>query len=66
MQSEIERRRLKALEKYNKEMESIKQIAEGARAQAEEKRKNKVLKVKEKANTLRRTGEEAPTGCCCF
>ncbi|KAL6190121.1 hypothetical protein ACLB2K_036520 [Fragaria x ananassa] len=65
-ESEIERRRLKALEKYNNEMETIKQIAEGARAQAEEKHKNKVLKVKEKANTLRRTGEEAPTGCCCF
>ncbi|KAM5567336.1 uncharacterized protein ABKV19_015431 [Rosa sericea] len=65
-ESEIERRRLKALQKYNNEMEFIKQIAEGARAQAEEKRRNKELKVKEKANTLRRTGEEAPTTCCCF
>ncbi|KAL6186783.1 hypothetical protein ACLB2K_042902 [Fragaria x ananassa] len=64
-ESEIERRRLKALEKYNEEMESIKQIAEGARAQAEEERKNKVLKVKEKANTLRRTGESSYR-CCCF
>ncbi|XP_061994930.1 uncharacterized protein At3g61260-like isoform X2 [Rosa rugosa] len=65
-ESETERRRVKALQKYNNEMEFIKQIAEGARAQAEEKRRNKELKVKEKANTLRRTGEEAPTTCCCF
>ncbi|XP_050374489.1 remorin [Argentina anserina] len=63
---EIEKRRLKALGKYNNEMEFITNIAEGARAQAEEKHRNKVLKVKEKTNTLRRTGEEAPsTGCCC-
>lgn len=65
LQSEIEQRRAKAQQKFHKEMEYIKQIAEGARAQAEERHKNEVLKVKEKVNTLRRTGE-APTTCCCF
>lgn len=65
LQSEIEKRRAKALQKFKNEMEYINQIAEGARAQAEERRKNEELKVKEKANTLRRTGE-APTTCCCF
>lgn len=65
LQSEIEKKRVKAQRKFNRDMERIKQIAEGARAQAEERYRNEVLKVKEKANAIRKTGK-APTSCFCF
>lgn len=65
LQSEIEKKRVKAQRKFNRDMEHIKQIAEGARAQAEERYRNEVLKAKEKANAIRKTGK-APTSCFCF
>lgn len=65
LQSELERKRKKALEKYNSEMKYIAQVAGGARAQAEERRRNEVLKAKEKANVIRKTGK-VPTTCFCF
>lgn len=56
---------MKALKKYQDKMEYINQIAGGARAQAEERRRNEVLKAKEKANIIRTTGK-IPGPCSCF
>ncbi|KAB2624478.1 hypothetical protein D8674_016138 [Pyrus ussuriensis x Pyrus communis] len=64
-QSEVAEKREKALRKFAAEMEYIKEIAEGARAQAEERHRNGVLKVKQKAKEMRRTGK-APKTCFCF
>ncbi|CAJ1939764.1 unnamed protein product [Sphenostylis stenocarpa] len=63
--SDSERKRAKALKKYQENMEYINQIAGGARAQAEERRRNEVLKAKEKANIIRTTGK-VPGPCSCF
>ncbi|KAK4842154.1 hypothetical protein QYF36_016608 [Acer negundo] len=57
IESESEQKRIKALQKFRSDMETIDQIAGGARAQAEERRKNKELKTKAKANTIRATGK---------
>nr|XP_008339832.2 uncharacterized protein At3g61260 isoform X1 [Malus domestica] len=64
-QGEVAEKREKALRKFSAEMEYIKEIADGARAQAAERHRNGVLKVKQKANEMRRTGK-APTTCFCF
>lgn len=53
------------MEKFKEEMESINRIVGGARAQAQERRRNEELKVKEKANVYRRTGKY-PRTCFCF
>ncbi|WVZ24638.1 hypothetical protein V8G54_003182 [Vigna mungo] len=60
-----ERKRAKALKKYEEKVNYINQIAGGARAQAEERRRNEVLKAKEKANIIRTTGK-IPGPCSCF
>ncbi|XP_052733144.1 remorin isoform X2 [Vigna angularis] len=60
-----ERKRAKALKKYEEKMNYINQIAGGARAQAAERRRNEVLKAKEKANIIRTTGK-IPGPCSCF
>ena len=65
MQSEVERRRVKALEKFGAEMEHINQVSGGAKAQAEERRKDEELKAKEKANIIRTTGK-VPKTCLCL
>ncbi|KAK4777854.1 hypothetical protein SAY87_018041 [Trapa incisa] len=64
-ESELARRRAKAMEKFKDEMVSINRIAGGARAQADEKRKKEEWKAKEKANKYRRTGK-FPRTCFCF
>ncbi|KAH7833877.1 hypothetical protein Vadar_010663 [Vaccinium darrowii] len=64
-ESELERKRAKAMQRYRSEMENIAKIAGGARAQAEENRRNEEFKVKEKANKIRSTGKIPPT-CLCF
>ncbi|TKY58929.1 Remorin, C-terminal [Spatholobus suberectus] len=64
-QIESERKREKAFKKYQDKMNYIDQIAGGARAQAEERRRNEVLKAKEKANIIRTTGK-IPGPCSCF
>lgn len=46
-------------------MQNIGQIAVGARAQAEERKRNDELKAKEKANRIRTTGK-IPKTCFCF
>lgn len=65
MQSEVERRRLKALEKFRIEMEYINQVSGGAKAQAEKRQKDEELKAKEKANIIRTTGK-VPKTCLCL
>lgn len=63
--SASERKRARAYEKFQSEIEYIKGIADGARAQAAERRRNEELKVKEKANIIRTTGK-LPGTCPCF
>ncbi|KAG5521383.1 hypothetical protein RHGRI_033823 [Rhododendron griersonianum] len=64
-ESQLERRRAKTVKHYRSEMENIDKIAGGARAQAEENRRNEEFKAKEKANKIRSTGKIPPT-CLCF
>ncbi|WCJ22159.1 Remorin family protein [Euphorbia peplus] len=66
-ESELERKRLKALEKFRSEIEDINQIVDGARSKAKERRRHDELKTKEKANTYRKTGQPPTTTTCfCF
>ncbi|KAK6242670.1 hypothetical protein QUC31_013619 [Theobroma cacao] len=64
-QSELEEKRARALTKFRNEMEYIKQVAEGARVQAEARQRSDVLKAKEKANIIRTTGKVPRTCFCC-
>ncbi|KAL9246343.1 hypothetical protein vseg_019890 [Gypsophila vaccaria] len=62
-----EKKRVKAMHNYQMEMERIRQIAEGARAQAKDKRRNEEMKVREKASRYRATGEPPqPPACLCL
>lgn len=61
----MDKRRAKAVKKYHSEITRIERIAEGARAQAEENRKNEEFKVKDKTNKIRTTGK-IPATCLCF
>lgn len=61
----MSRKRAKALQKFKEEMEQINEITEGARAKAEERRRNEELKTREKANKYRATGK-LPRTCFCF
>ncbi|KAK9675982.1 hypothetical protein RND81_11G046000 [Saponaria officinalis] len=62
-----EKKRVKAMHNYQMEMERIKKIADGARAQAKEKRRNDEMKVREKASRYRATGERPqPPTCLCL
>ncbi|XP_061368031.1 remorin-like [Gastrolobium bilobum] len=63
--SESEGKRVKARKKYMNKINYIDEIAGGARAQADERRKNEVLKAREKANIIRTTGK-LPGLCSCF
>lgn len=54
-ESEIERGRLKAWEKFQNKMKYVNLVADGARAKAEESRKNEELQAKGKASTIRTT-----------
>lgn len=56
---------MRAYEKFQSEMQYINGIAGGARAQADERRRNEEFKVKEKANIIRTTGK-IPGACPCF
>lgn len=59
------RKREKGRKQFEEDMEFIKQIAAEARAKAEEKRRNDTLKVKQKADVLRETGDLPVTCYCC-
>ncbi|KAK9045454.1 hypothetical protein V6N11_059334 [Hibiscus sabdariffa] len=60
-----EKKSAKALTKFRNEMEYIKQVADGARAEAKARQRNDELKAKEKANIIRTTGELPVTCFCC-
>ncbi|CAN1137481.1 Uncharacterized protein At3g61260 [Linum perenne] len=61
-----DRTRMKALERYRSDVDTITQIAEEARASTAKKQRRDELKVKEKANLYRRTGKVPRTTCSCF
>ena len=63
-QREPEKRRVKAMHNYQIEMERIKQIADGARAQAKDKQRNEEMKVRDKASRYRATGEPPQSPKC--
>ncbi|KAK2375408.1 Remorin family protein [Trifolium repens] len=64
-ESELEQRRLKALVKFQNKMKYVNQVADGARAKAEENRKNEELQAKGKAGAIRTTGK-LPRNYFCF
>jgi hypothetical protein len=64
-QSENEQKREKARKKYQDKMKYIDEIAVGARAQSDERRKNETLKAQKKAERIRTTGK-LPGACSCF
>jgi hypothetical protein len=64
-QSENEKKRVKGRKKYQDKMKYIDEIAVGARAQSDERRKNETRKAEEKAETIRTTGK-LPGACSCF
>ncbi|CAI0390887.1 unnamed protein product [Linum tenue] len=65
-ESELERTRLKALERFRSDMDTVTQIAGGARAKTAEKQKIEELKVKQKADIIRSTGKVPRSTCFCF
>ncbi|KAF9591498.1 hypothetical protein IFM89_004552 [Coptis chinensis] len=65
IESEIERRRARAVQRFRNDITRIDQIAGGARAVAEERRRDEEMKTKEKANKIRSTGK-FPVSCFCF
>ncbi|KAM3703521.1 hypothetical protein ACJW31_04G102600 [Castanea mollissima] len=62
---ELEQRSALNLRHYQEKIARIDQIAGGARQQLEEKRRNQVSKVEEKANTIRST-DKVSVKCFCF
>ncbi|KAL6183044.1 hypothetical protein ACLB2K_044455 [Fragaria x ananassa] len=62
---EMEQRRAINMQHYQVKQERIDQIAGGARAQVEVRRRNEESKVKEKAKRIRATGK-VPVTCFCF
>jgi isocitrate/isopropylmalate dehydrogenase len=65
VQGELERRRKKAMDEFNKDMGYIERIAGGAREKAKENRRKEEMKVKEKSNIIRKTGRLPKTCFCC-
>ncbi|KAK9052183.1 hypothetical protein SSX86_028811 [Deinandra increscens subsp. villosa] len=63
--NESQKKRARALQSYKNKTEMIDQIAEGARAQADENRRKDVIKVKKKADTIRQTGKIPTKTCLC-
>uniref|UniRef100_A0A0A9F6J2 Remorin C-terminal domain-containing protein n=1 Tax=Arundo donax TaxID=35708 RepID=A0A0A9F6J2_ARUDO len=64
-ESELDRKRARALEEYNQEMSRINKISGGARSMAEERKYNDEKKIREKADKIRSTGK-FPHSCACF
>lgn len=64
-ETELDRKRERALEEYNLEMTRISKISGGARAMAEERKYNDGKKIREKARKMRSTGKP-PRTCACF
>ncbi|XVF08969.1 hypothetical protein REPUB_Repub07fG0050300 [Reevesia pubescens] len=62
---ELEQRIKRIQQLYQAKIERIDHIAGGARAQADDKRRNEELKIKAKARKIRASGE-VPVTCFCF
>ncbi|KAL9166078.1 hypothetical protein ABFS82_05G005700 [Erythranthe guttata] len=65
IENKLKKRRAKAVQSHREKTKRIEEVAGGARAQAEENRRNEELKAKEKANKIKLTGKIPPT-CLCF
>ncbi|KAK9105150.1 hypothetical protein Scep_021994 [Stephania cephalantha] len=65
VERDIEKKRERAFQHYRSEISRIEQIVAGARAEADEKRRNEGFKIKETANKIRVTGK-VPVKCFCF
>ncbi|CAN1313943.1 hypothetical protein LINPERPRIM_LOCUS29140 [Linum perenne] len=66
-ESEMERNRMRALERFRGEMETVSEIAGGAKAKTAERMKKEEAKVKEKADAMRRSGKfPARRPCLCI
>ena len=65
LQTELDKKRAKALEEYNQEMTRINKVAGGARSMAEERKYNDEKKIREKAYKIQSTGK-LPRTCACF
>ncbi|ESQ28317.1 hypothetical protein EUTSA_v10019347mg [Eutrema salsugineum] len=59
----VEKTKMKAMQRFRDENESIEMIVASARAHAYESRVKEELKVKEKANLMRTTGRSPSTTC---
>ncbi|XP_017700964.2 uncharacterized protein LOC103718170 [Phoenix dactylifera] len=64
-EGELERRRNRTLQEHRNEMFRIDKIGSGARAMAEERKRNDEYKAIEKANKMRSTGK-VPHACPCL
>ncbi|PUZ42234.1 hypothetical protein GQ55_9G567800 [Panicum hallii var. hallii] len=64
-ETELDKKRAKALEEYNQEMTRINKVAGGARSMAEERKYNDEKKIREKAYKIQSTGK-LPRTCACF
>ncbi|PKA59872.1 hypothetical protein AXF42_Ash015930 [Apostasia shenzhenica] len=65
MQRALEMRRARILQEFRDEIMRIDMIASGARAVADDTRRNDELKAKENAKKMTATGK-APRKCFCF
>lgn len=65
LQNQVELAMKRNLQHYKNKLARIDQIANGARTQAEEKRRYEESTVKEKSNKIRLTGT-GPVTCYCF
>ncbi|MCL7046731.1 hypothetical protein MKW94_023172 [Papaver nudicaule] len=65
VESQLDKRRASALQHYRVEISKIDQVAGGARALADERKKNEETRTKEKAKKIRSTGK-LPATCFCF
>ncbi|KAJ1298253.1 hypothetical protein BS78_01G439600 [Paspalum vaginatum] len=64
-ETQLDRKRTKALDEYNQEMTRVNKVAGGARSMAVERKHNDETKIREKAHKIRSTGK-LPTTCACF
>ncbi|KAI3970845.1 hypothetical protein MKX01_024492 [Papaver californicum] len=65
IESQLDKRRARALQHYRVEISKIDQVAGGARALADERKKNEETRTKEKAKKIKLTGK-LPATCFCF
>ncbi|KAI4314101.1 hypothetical protein L6164_027038 [Bauhinia variegata] len=64
-EGELDRKRVKALQKFKEEIQYLDKITGGARKQAKDRQRTEELKAAEKANAIRKSGK-VPATCYCF